>query len=257
MLEINEPVIFDKFKIIAGITKRNLREFPLNGFSISPAGAFNEEDASQGRRYFAEFLQKKYPTIKKVIFQKQVHGDIIELVDSTSVEGLGMDRKVRDGMICFEKGIILCVSLADCAGVLIFDPVKNIISALHSGWKGSKLNITQKGIEIMKNHGSNPKDLLVWISPSASGEKYEIGEDVAKHFMDSECIIPLNPLFAKGKTKYLFHNKFQIKKQLIVCGVNVDNIEISQICTINDIEYHSYRRDRQLSGRMAAFIGML
>ena len=168
-----------------------------------------------------------------------------------------MDRKVRDGMICFEKGIILCVSLADCAGVLIFDPVKNIISALHSGWKGSKLNITRKGIEIMKNHGSNPKDLLVWISPSASGEKYEIGEDVAKHFMDSECLIPLNPLFAKGKTKYLFHNKFQIKKQLIVCGVNVDNIEISQICTINDIEYHSYRRDRQLSGRMAAFIGML
>ncbi|OGU17451.1 MAG: hypothetical protein A2X61_08955 [Ignavibacteria bacterium GWB2_35_12] len=270
MLEINEPRIFDKSRIVAGITKRNIKDFPPKGFTISPAGPFNEVEASQGRKYLAEYLSNYYPSIKKVIFQKQVHGDIIELVNSISTEGLGQDRGVRDGMICLEKGIVLCVSLADCAGVLIFDPVKNVISALHSGWKGSSLNIAVKGVELMKKHGSDPNDLQVWISPSASGEKYEVGHDVAKYFMENEgnplnlplkkgAEIPLNPTLVKGEKegKFLFDNKVQIKYQLISSGVKEENIEVSEICTIADGEYHSYRRDKELSGRMGAFIGMI
>ncbi|TAL70681.1 MAG: peptidoglycan editing factor PgeF [Bacteroidetes bacterium] len=268
MIEINEPVIFDKSKIISGITKRNINEFPPNGFSISPAGDFYVKEANNGRKYLAEYLKKKYPSIKKVIFQKQVHGDKIEIVDSNSIEGLEQEREVRDGMICFEKGIVLCVSLADCAGILIYDQKKEAVAAIHSGWKGTSLDIAGKGIELMKKHGSNPKDMQVWISPSASGEKYEVGYDVAKYFIDNEgnhlnpplkkvAIIPLSPPLIKGKKKYLFDNKLQIKNQLISAGVKEEYIEISEICTIKDIEYHSYRRDKNLSGRMGTFIGMI
>lgn len=257
MLEINEPVIFEKSKIISGITKRNLNAFPSNGFSISPAGVFNEEEASNGRKYLAEILNKKYTSVKKVIFQKQVHGDKIEIVDSNSIEGLGQEREVRDGMICFEKGIILCVSLADCAGILIYDRKKEAVAAIHSGWKGTSLNIAGKGIELLKKYGSNPNDMQVWISPSASGEKYEVGYDVAKYFIDSDCIIPLNPSLVNGEKKYLFDNKLMIKNQIKSAGVKEENIVVSEVCTIKDAEYHSYRRDKNMSGRMGAFIGMI
>ena len=202
MIDINFSNIFDNKKIVSGITKRNIGNFPPYGFSVSPAGLFSEDEASQGRNYFAEFLKAKYPSIKKVIYQKQVHGVQIEIVKSDSIEGIRQDREVRDGMICLEKGIVLCVSLADCAGIMIYDPVKEIIGAIHSGWKGSSQNIAGKSIQSMRKNGSNPKDLQVWISPCASGENYEVGYDVAKLFLDSDCIIPLNPPLRKGDLKH-------------------------------------------------------
>ncbi|MBI5324750.1 MAG: peptidoglycan editing factor PgeF [Ignavibacteriae bacterium] len=259
MFEINFANIFNQTKIISGITKRNIINFSPYGFSISPAGVFGEEVASKGRKYFAEYLKKEYPSIKKLIYQKQVHGVQIEIVNSDSIEGIEQEREVRDGMICFEKGIVLCVSLADCAGVLIYDPVKGMIGAIHSGWKGSSQNIAGKSIEMLKKNGSNPKDLQVWISPCASGKSYEVGYDVAKLFIDSGSVVPLSSASVKGESggKYLFDNKKQIKNQLLSEGIKAENIEVSEICTIIDEDYHSYRRDKDKSGRMCAFIGMI
>ena len=57
--------------------------------------------------------------------------------------------------------------------------------------------------------------------------------------------------------KYLFDNSLQILLQLLDCGIIRDNIQISDICTITNKNYHSYRRDKERSGRMAGFIGMI
>ncbi len=260
MIDILEPNIFDKNKIVAGITKRNPEIFPPYGFSISPAGAFDEIQASEERKLLSEELKCKYPSLKKVIFQKQVHGDTIEIVGSNSVEGIGSDREIRDGMICLELGIALCVSLADCAGVMVYDPKNKIIAAVHSGWKGSQLNIAGKCIEILKSLGSESEDLLIWITPSASGEKYEVGYDVARYFpMTTKPKIHLNPPLSNGEKdeKWLFDNKAQIRLRLLESGVREENIEISDICTITVPNYHSYRRDGDKSGRMGAWIGLI
>ena len=92
-----------------------------------------------------------------------------------------------------------------------------------------------KAINILKiNFNSNRKDLLVYLSPSASGDRYEVGWEVSQHFPKS--------IKKSNNEKYLFDNRNEIKLQLLECGVPEQNIEVSAVCTISDFDYHSFRK---------------
>ena len=54
---------------------------------------------------------------------------------------------------------------ADCAPVFIYDPVNNLISAIHVGWKGAYKKIISKTLKKFKSSGSNFNDLIVVIGP--------------------------------------------------------------------------------------------
>ena len=239
--EILTPVIFPKNKIVSGVTKRNLNLFPDKGFTISNADTFSVEEIETHRKFLAEVLGVEYENLK---FQKQVHKTAIQIVSQKTP-----DRLETDGMICSEKGIILNVSIADCLAILMYDPINEIIAAIHSGWRGTKENIVSKAITYLKKYfNSLPQNLLIFLSPCASGRNYEVSYDVAQYFPENSIQI--------DKNKYLFDNQKQVIYQLIESGVGRDNIEASDICTIENKDYHSYRRDKDKSGRMSAFIGM-
>ena len=239
-IEIIQPGIFERNKIISGVTLSNREHFPPNGISFSFNQSFPDNEIENNRRMFSEFLRVRQNYIK---FQKQVHGTSIRIINSDSIE------EESDAMITSYKGIVLCVKIADCLAVLLFDPVKNIIGAVHSGWRGTKEKITTKTIELMTSlFNSVPDDIQVYLTPCASGKMYEVGWDVAQFFPAS--------VTESENSKYLFDNSSEVRDQLISSGIKPANIEISNRCTIEDHSFHSYRRDKELSGRMAAFIGM-
>lgn len=239
-IEIKEPKIFDRSIIKSGITLKNTNYKPPIGFSISKADVFTDNEIEENRLEFAKFLKIERTNL---IVQKQIHSDISNVVDK------GFPICESDALITDKKGVCLVVSLADCCGILIFDKTKKVISAIHSGWKGSAQNIVGKTIKkIITRFSSNPSDFAVWITPCAGKEDYEIGQEVAELF----------PLFTtqKANGKFLLDLKSAIKQQLLDEGILENNIEISTESTISDIRFHSYRRDKKLSGRMAAFIMM-
>lgn len=238
--ELIIPNIFDKEKIISGVTCKNLNLFPVKGFSISAGKILTEIELTKHRKFFANFLNIPYDNLK---CQKQVHGTDIRIIDRNSLE------HESDGMMTAEKGVILCVATADCCAILIHDPIHNVIASLHSGWKGTMENIAKIGIKNMiGTYNSSPEDLLIYLSPCASGEKYEVGWNVAKYFPNS--IVELS------NGKFLYDNHNEIKRQLIECGVNPENVECSYECTIANENLHSFRRDKDKAGRMAAYIGL-
>jgi len=253
-LEILIPEIFDKKKIRAGIIKRNINFNPPYGFSVTPSDFLSLEDAIINRKFLAKQLgckNEKGNEIKKHFkFQKQVHStEVVEMFpESDSFDYL--TQEVHDGMFTSFRDIFLCVTIADCCAILIHDPIKNIVSAIHSGWRGTIQNITKNGInKLIEKYKSKPPDLKVYLSPAASGRCFEVGWDVAKYFPES--IIQIN------RDKYLFDNRAEIRRQLLDLGVTQENIESSDICTISNSDYHSYRRDKDKSGRMVAFISMI
>lgn len=242
-INILRTSIFPGQEIISGVTQKNVRYFGGKGITFSNIGARNFTDSE-----VAESIQMLADAINidagKIIFQKQVHGVEIQTV------GPKTGLNVSDGLVTNICGLVLAVKIADCAAVLVYDPKNKAVGAFHSGWKGTMQNIVKTGIEKMqKLYSTLPADLLVYISPCASGAQYEVKWDVAQFFPDSVTQI------AAGK--YLFDNKKQINIQLTELGVKPENIETSAICTITDENYHSYRRDKENSGRMAAFIGMI
>ncbi len=240
-LDILSPNIFPKNRIVSGVTKINKHLFPKYGFSLSKGEILSDFEVNNNRKILADYLQTDLNNLK---FQKQIHSDIVQIVDNETTS----DNQ-SDAMITNKKNIFLNVLLADCLGILLFDIENNTIAAVHSGWRGTKKKIITKTIEKMKLHfNSKPQSILAYLTPCASGETYEVGYDVAKYFPDYVKQIK--------KNKYLFDNRAKIYDDLIKIGINPENIEKSEVCTIKNNDYHSFRRDKEKSGRMAAFIAM-
>jgi len=239
MLKLIKPEIFPDDEVISGVTERNIDLFPPNGIFISKGDVYSDKEIVQMRQKFADYL-KVDP--KKMKYQIQTHSDTVAIVNSNS------DITNSDGMVTNEAGLVLNVSIADCGAILIYARDKKIISAVHSGWKGTLQNITKNAVDILvKYFGIDVKNILAFISPCASAKNYEVGEEFKKYFKRN--------LLCENNKIY-FDNRAEIADQLLECGVNSKNIEISTECTIENTHLHSYRRDKEQSGRMSAFIGI-
>jgi YfiH family protein len=180
-----------------------------------------------------------------VVRGEQVHGDSISVADSA------VTFSSTDGLLTRRKNLLLTISVADCVPVLLFDKKLKIAAAVHSGWKGTARNIVGKTAIYLRNElNSNPEDLVAFIGPSAGACCYEVGEEVARHFGEEHK----RPAGKPGKFK--LDLKFAIASQLAERGVPVNRIDISEYCTICDLNFHSYRRDGESSGRMLAAIAI-
>lgn len=240
-LEIIKPAIFPENEIISGITTKNIKYFPVHGFSLSNGKILSDEQVNENRNILADFLNAEPKELK---FQKQVHGDHIRVIDNDS------PIKESDAMITDKKNVFINILIADCTAVLLFDKQRKVIAGIHSGWRGSKLNITEKTVgKMAKEYGTVQSDLLAYVSPCASGDKYEVEKDVAELFPRYVAKISDN--------KYLFDNRKRVVDDLLSSGILLRNLEVSDKCTISDQNLHSHRREGDKAGRMSAFIGMI
>lgn len=170
---------------------------------------------------------------KALIFGLQTHEDsILEIVDFTQ-----QIHQSSDGIYTTVKDVALGVYHADCQAVLIFDPITQTIANIHCGWRGNHHNILEKAVKTLElSKGSNPKDLLVCISPSLGPDRSE--------FLDYEKTWPSH-LHSFLYKPYHFNLWKMSEDQLIKAGVDKAHIEIAGLCTHTHIEdFHSYRRDK-------------
>ena len=154
---------------------------------------------------------------KNLILLDQVHSNIVHNVNRVT------KKKLKgDSLITGKKGIALGILTADCAPVFIYDPINNLISALHAGWKGAFKQIISKTIKKFKIRGSNLNDLIVVIGPCISKNNYEVKRDFLNKFIVKE---KSNKNFFNYKNNKIFFslNDF-IKKSFLDLGIK--NIEI-------------------------------
>ena len=211
-------------------------------------------------RHNPEKSEKSYQEITKllgfenIIKTKQKHTDIIEIIEDGNE-----DFKQADGLITLNKNIAISTVAADCTNVLIFDPVKNIIANIHSGWRGTEKAIVGKAIKIMKEkYNSNPIDIISCICPSIRLCHFEVEEDVKQIFKNKyEYLKNINQIIVKGQKKgKFFIDTTEINKQIMLEeGLKPNNIIDSNVCTVcNKDLFYSYRGDNQNTGRNTAII---
>lgn len=154
-----------------------------------------------------------------------------------------------DGIITNVKGLLTVIQVADCQAAILYDPVQQVVANIHSGWRGSLLNIIGQGVEIMvEQFHTAPHNILAAIAPSlgpccAEFKNYrdEIPEELWKYRI-GEC-----------------HFDFwqMSKDQLIGKGVLPYNIEIAKICTpCTSHTFYSYRKEN-ITGRFAVAAGLI
>lgn len=207
----------------------------VQGITTKPFGSLNGTD----KNYESQLNKLEGYSGKIPVFAIQIHSDIILKIDQAPKE-----RPEADALITNKKGLPIGIKVADCQGILLFDPKQNAMAAVHSGWRGSAQNIIEKTVKRMtEEFGSDPSDLLAGVSPSLGPCCFE--------FTDPEKELPkaMHPYVKNKKLDYWSLSLRQLQ------DAGVKSIEIKAECTkCHPDRFFSYRNKD--TGRMAAFIGL-
>lgn len=202
------------------------------------------------------FFTKKDFDIKSFSHNKNLYFPIQRHTDNVLVIQDGISSQIADAVITAQKGLIIGVKVADCLPILIFDPEKYVIAAVHAGWRSTATAILKKTIKQMEHSfQTDPDKLLLAFGPSIRGCCYEVGQEVIaalkKETDSDDFIINLN---GKKHVDLALANLCQA----LSCGVRAENIWISADCTYcKNEEYASYRFHKDKAARQYGLIGML
>jgi hypothetical protein len=263
-------------------------KFPwlVHGFSTRPGGiselygekvlnlGFTEWDSKgnvlENRRRFQSALDLNDLAL---VTLKQFHSDVVHLFDAAPAEPCRGDAAATN-----RPGLLLAVQTADCVPVLLVDPKKRAIAAVHAGWRGTLARIVTKAIgEMRMNFGTKPADLLAAIGPSIGGCCYEVGTEIAVEFKSQfpnasdwfdelrtgdepnplQWLNMMPPGHQPPPNNVLLDLKKANRAQLLDVGLRTQNIFVSDLCTAcrRDLLF-SYRREGTPSGRLISVIGL-
>lgn len=185
----------------------------------------------------------------------QTHSDHVAVIDRKEMRGWkSLDDAVEDcdAMVTDLPGVILTILTADCVPILLYDPIKKVVAAVHAGWRGTESKIVWKTVKVMvERFASNPADILAGVAPAIGKCCYEVGKEVAVHFKEYS-----GDLERRGE-KYMLDLPRINQRQLLMAGLKNEHIEMSGICTACEVDrFFSYRREHGCSGRFMSMIGL-
>ena len=219
------------------------------------------DDPAAVRENFARFCAAVGAPADRTVFSAQVHGDTVRTVTTADV-GKGIDRKVdyeADGLVTDVPGVTLTVFSADCLPILLYDPVRRVVAAVHAGWRGTALGIAARAVEKMREvYGCAPGDILAAIGPGISRCCFETHEDVPNAMTEAMGAAALKYIEVLPTGKFHVDLKGLNARRLEQAGLAEGHIAVSEDCTACLPEkYWSHRVTRGERGSQAAMIALL
>lgn len=194
--------------------------------------------------------------ISQFVFPRQTHSDHVEVVQQKNPLPAIPDT---DALVTNQPGIFVCVQTADCVPVLLYDPVKRVVAAVHAGWKGTISKIAANTVRRMiEEFGCSPTDIVAGIGPSIHMHAYEVGPEVVSavesNFTNSPAL--LKPSLKNG---HAYFDLWEANKTVLEeAGIPEENIEIMGLCSFEHSDlFYSARRDGAATGRMVSGIALV
>ena len=194
------------------------------------------------------------PSFDRVLTVKQIHSTRIHCVhrDDVTPESYSLEC---DALLTDKPGLLIAVKTADCLPILIFDPEKKVVGAVHAGWRGSLDEILIHAMEAMQSEfGSHVNTLRVGLGPCAKGCCYEVSDDLADQFLRKYGDEALAPVCWTTHLDLTRVNEIQAMRY----GVLPEYVSRLDYCTICGKEplLYSFRRDKGRTGRLLNVIGL-
>lgn len=196
-------------------------------------------------------------------FGRQVHGAGVAVV--TRADG-GRAFDGTDALITREIGVPVVILTADCAAVVLYDPVRRAVGIAHAGWRGTVARIAAATVARMGDvFASRPQDLLAAIGPSIGPCCYEVGREVidavsgefpgAADELLQEPDMASAGSFRAAVNEDRKHFDLWAANELVLtdAGVDPSHIEPSRLCTSCRTDlFYSHRAERGNTGRFGA-----
>lgn len=183
----------------------------------------------------------------------QVHGNRVQRV-SARPPGAARCVGEADALWTEEPGIWVGVRTADCVPVLIVDPERRRVAAIHSGWRGTRGRIVREAVAALVAEGSCAHSLLVAVGPAIGPCCYRVSEELALEF--TRAFGGQVVLRASGEAGVSLDLPLAVRDTLLASGVAGSHIDVMRRCTACEPEtFYSYRRDGSDAGRHLCFVG--
>jgi len=146
-----------------------------------------------------------------------------------------------DGMVTREPDIALGVLAADCAPILLHDPVAEVIGAAHGGWRGALSGIVEATVEQMEALGAKRSRIHSGIGPCIGASSYEVGPEFRQKFASEDPASAgyFAPALRAGH--FVFDLPGYVEHRLIRAGVAIVE-RIYRDTAAEDELFFSYRR---------------
>lgn len=239
---------------VGGFTTRHegVSRPPYNSLNLGSNTLDSSHNVEGNRSLLARSIGA---TLDRFLTVTQVHGTDLLVIDAPNPELSHFLKLECDGIVTNQPGICIAICVADCVPILLHDPVKRVVAALHAGWQGTAANIAAKGVEAMVGlFGCAKHDILAAIGPCIAGCCYEVDRPVRDAFVKSgqpwDFITTDN-----GEGKWLLDLSGANRRLLIDAGLASGQIQSSDLCvSCNQELFFSYRRDGGDTGRQVGFI---
>ena len=196
----------------------------LHGFILRVPGLDVQTDRETALRRLDGFHEAALRNFgaQQLRLAEQIHSNSVAVVSVDSCA----KRAGVDALITCDPQISLGIYVADCCAVFLVEPKRCVIGLVHSGKKGTALNIAGAAVRKMSTEfGSDPLSIVAQLSPCIRPPNYEVD-------------------FAGEIVQQL---KQSGVKQVFDSGEN----------TGSDLRrFYSYRMEKGRTGRMLAFLAL-
>ncbi len=193
-----------------------------------------------------------------MVMDNYEHGTTVLRVDSNDC-GRGWTLPPLppcDGLVTDDPAVTLITGHADCMAFYFVDPVRRAIGLAHAGWRGALGKIGCVVVRMLRDcFGADAKDVYAGVGPSICPEHFEVdarlGETFRSAFPHTRCLRAGMP----GKA---YVDLWQVAAaQFLEAGILPEHIQMMGVCTYEDGRLYSYRREKPVTGGMAAYLRLV
>ena len=237
-----DPELLKKAGILVAFTTRlgGVSRAPYNSLNLAHHVGDSDKDVTSNRGLAAAALGFE---AKRLVTAEQVHGTNIRKVSGNGASAGPL--VATDAIITAETQTPLIIHTADCVPIIIVEPKAPLIAVVHAGWRGSLAQIVFLTVKkIVEDFQLSAADMSAYIGPAIRACSYEVDSQLHQRFRRSFPRVV-------GEERILDLPTVNID-QLMVAGLNPDNIHDLGLCTACQAElFYSYRRDKT-TGRLGA-----
>ncbi len=178
---------------------------------------------------------------------RQVHGAAVVVVGDGAVD----PAAEGDALVTVAAGELLAVRVADCCPVLVATSDGRAVAAVHAGWRGAVGGVVGAAVRaVCDAAGAGPGELVAAVGPCIGPAAFEVGTEVVEAF---DAALGRGVVTTRTGGKGHVDLAEACRRQLAAAGV--ERVDVAGLCTAeNAAEFFSHRRDRGVTGRMAAVI---
>ncbi|PCH99392.1 MAG: polyphenol oxidase [Alphaproteobacteria bacterium] len=175
---------------------------------------------------------------------KQTHSAACVVIDRPFADGQWVEA---DALVTRTPNIPIGVITADCAPIILIGD--GVVAIIHAGWQGAVNGIVENTVSAMD---CDPSTIQAFIGPCIAQGSYEVSKGFEKPFVEAHPEA-IEFFSKKNDEKLLFDLKSYCVFRLSLASVR--DVEVSNIDTLTDENYHSHRggatsKDRNLSATM-------